>query len=182
MSERELAGSPIWVNDFTEASAKTFAKEVLEASADEDKPIIVYIDSYGGQVYALATMVAALGTVSNKVITVCVGKAMSCGAILLSCGEERYIDIDSTVMIHEVSGGFRGNVKDIEVEATEMRRLNDRWMTRLAQNCGKSLEELEALFRDKREIYMTAPDAIEFGLVDKIGIPKLYKVTSYELA
>lgn len=182
MSKRELAGNPIWVTQFNEESAKNFTKEVFEASADKDKPIVVYIDSYGGAVDGLAAMVGALGSVENKVITVCVGKAMSSGAILLSCGEERYVDIDSRVMIHEISGGTRGNIKDVELDVDEMKRLNTYWMGRLAMNCGKKLSDLEALFKEKRDIHMTASEAIEFGLADKLGVPKLYKVTSYELA
>lgn len=182
MTERELAGSPIWVTQFTEESAKSFTKEVFEASANKDKPIVIYIDSYGGVVDSLAVMAGALGSVENKIITVCVGKAMSCGAILLSCGDERYVDIDSRVMIHEISGGTRGNIKDVELDVDEMKRLNAYWMERLAMNCGKKLSDLETLFKERRDIYMTAHQAIKFGLADKIGIPKLYKVTSYELA
>src|SRR5690606_10612626 len=142
---------------------------------EPEEPIVVYIDSYGGYVDSLASMVETLDSVNNKVITVCVGKAMSCGAILLSCGDERYVAPSSRVMVHEVSAGAWGNVNDIEVSVEETKRLNSFWMSRLAENCGMKLADLKRLFGEKRDIYMTAKEALKFGIADKIGAPRLYK-------
>ncbi len=83
----------IWVIEFTAESAQEFREKLLEQSKDNpNRPIIVYIDSYGGQVDALAKMISTMDEIPNPIITACVGKAMSCGAILLSHGDIRFCD------------------------------------------------------------------------------------------
>src|ERR1700693_3667985 len=110
----------ILVNDFTEDSAQEFRDKLLEAAKDDPmKPIVVYIDSYGGEVDALAKMIETMDEVSNPVITVAMGKAMSCGAMLLSHGDIRFCGKHSRVMIHEVSIGTGGDVHDVESTAKE---------------------------------------------------------------
>lgn len=170
----------IWVNAFNEESAKKFTEGVYKAAeTNSKKPIIVNIDSYGGYVDALATMLGVMDSVPNPVITVCHGKAMSCGAILLSHGDKRFVTPHGRVMIHEVSSGTSGNVQDIKVDVAETDRLNTYMMTLLAKNCGKTFKQLQALFAKKRDIYMTPEEAVKFKIADKIGIPEVKLTTTY---
>ena len=172
----------IWVTKFDEASAKSIVEEVRKLENKEEKPIVVYIDSYGGYVDALASMVGVLDSVKNKVITVCLGKAMSCGAILLSHGDIRFATPSSRIMIHEVSSGSEGNVNDLKNDVAETSRLNKHWQKIIAENCGYSPKEWSALFtNEKRDIYLNPEEARRFGIIDRIGYPKLEEHTTYKL-
>ena len=179
----------IWVTQFTEKSALQFRQQVLEASEAEgpDKPITIYIDSYGGYVDSLASMLETLDEVPNPIITVAAGKSMSCGAILLSHGDYRFCGRYARVMVHEVSSVVWGNTRTIKNDANETIRLNRKFMELLARNCGmKGYEELKAHFKDKDadELWMGPEEALKFGIVDHIGMPKLIPLvkTSYQCA
>ena len=119
IKEIELRKSPtiIRVNKFDEDSAKKFAEQMALAHNTGQKVIPVVIDSYGGQVYSLMSMIASIKSSDLPIMTVIEGKAMSCGAILFSFGSEgmRYMDKNSTLMIHDVSSGAFGKVEEMEV-------------------------------------------------------------------
>ena len=93
------------VNKFDEKSAKEFQQQIAQAHNTGQKVIPVVIDSYGGQVYSLMSMISAIKNSELPVATIVEGKAMSCGAILFSFGEQglRFMDQDATLMIHDVS-------------------------------------------------------------------------------
>lgn len=176
----------IWVNQFDEDSALDFRESVLEASrGDPMKPIIIHIDSYGGSVDALSTMIETMDEVSNPFITVAVGKAMSCGAILLSHGDVRLCGKHSRIMIHEVSGGSKGDVHDVGADAEEMKRLNKHFMGLLAKNCKikGGYETFRKMIKDQdgRDNYMTAEQAVKFGIVDAIGLPRVDRIVTYQV-
>lgn len=188
--EKMVQGGPpeddsglIWVTEFNEGSAQGFVQELLKASEkDKHKPLFIYIDSYGGQADALSTMLAVMDAVPNPLVTICMGKAMSCGAILLSHGDHRYIVPTGRVMIHEAASGTMGNINDLKVDVAETNRLNERMMGLLAQNCGKSLKTLLKMFTNKkRDVYLSPQEAVELGIADKIGFPKLKKLVRYEI-
>ena len=172
-SKFEPSSGEIWVNAFTEASARQFREQVLAAAhEDANKPIVIYIDSYGGFVDSLAVMLDTMDEVQNPFVTVAYGKACSCGAILLSHGDYRYVGKYARVMIHEVSAGSWGNVKNLKNDVNEIIRLNKLMMERLAKNCGlKGYDELKAKFKDNDadEIWMSAEESVKFGIVDYIG-------------
>lgn len=173
----------IWVNKFDEESAKKFSEALIKASKkDELEPIIVYIDSYGGEVDALSTMISVMDSVPNKIITACTGKAMSCGAILLSHGDLRMMAPHARVMVHEISAGDIANVNDLLNSTKEVTRMNKYFMGLLASNCGyKSYKELP-FSNECRDIYMNAEKALKFGIIDKIGTPKVEKVVRYDVS
>jgi len=179
-------GDEIWVNAFTEEAAQEFREHVLEhAKSDPTKPIIVYIDSFGGHVDALAKMIETLDEVPNLIVTVCMGKAMSAGAVLLSHGDARFIGKNSRVMVHEISSGTHGDVHDVYADAVAVKRLNERFMGLMAKNCGlkggyKALRK-RIKSQDGRDNYMDAKEAVKFGIVDGIGIPRLITDTSHKL-
>ena len=114
IKELELHKNPviIRVNKFNEESAKDFATKIAMAHNTGQQVIPVVIDSYGGQVYSLMSMISAIKNSDLPVATIIEGKAMSCGAILFSFGEEgmRYMDPYATVMIHDVSSGAMINL------------------------------------------------------------------------
>jgi ATP-dependent Clp protease protease subunit len=174
----------IVVNKFTEESSNKFAKELNEAaSLDPNHPITVSIDSYGGYAYSLINMMESLRSVPNPIITVCKGKAMSCGAILLAMGDHRFCGKDSSIMIHEISGGAIGHIDDIKVDAAESVRLNLQIMTQLAERMGMSYEDFKAKIHvdGRRDWYLTPQEAKEVGLVHQIGMPLIKPIVMYSI-
>lgn len=175
----------IYVTSFTEKSAQQFREQVQEVVGEygPDRPIVVYIDSYGGFVDSLASMLETMDEVPNPFITVAIGKSMSCGAILLSHGDYRFCGRYARVMVHEVQSGAWGNVRSMKNDVNEVLRLNCRMMELLAKNCGmKSYEELKERFKQKDadELWMSPEDALKFGIVDYVGMPKLIPVSTYQ--
>ena len=120
VKEFELHHNPVivTVNKFDEDSAKEFRTKVAMAHNTGQKIIPVIIDSYGGQVYSLMSMISTIKNSELPIATIVEGKAMSCGAILLSFGTEgyRFVDKDATVMIHDVSSGQLGKVEEVVAE------------------------------------------------------------------
>lgn len=174
---------PLWVNEFSEEKAHDFCTKVLKRSAQNPKkPLVVYIDSHGGSTYALSAIIATLDSVPNRIITVCVGKAFSCGAMLLSHGDMRYVASTGKVMIHESSTLSGGNINDVKTDIQDAAENNDRWMEWLAKNCGLTFKQLKKQFTNKRrDVFFTAEEAVEFGIADKIGVPRIRKVIDYEV-
>lgn len=183
--DKSVKSNEIWVTKFDEDSAQKF-RNLIMAQSDDDpmKPIIIYIDSYGGFVDSLAKMIETMDEVPNPIITACMGKAMSCGAILLSHGDIRFCGKHSRIMVHEVSSITSGDVHDMKTDVQETTRLNQHFMGLLARNCGfKSYDEIRALIKqqDGRDRYLSAADAVEFGIVDVVGLPKLETVLMHEI-
>jgi ATP-dependent Clp protease protease subunit len=174
----------ITVNKFNEESAGKFQKELFEASSiDASHPITIFIDSFGGYVYSLLNMMESLSQVQNPIITVCKGKAMSCGALLLAMGDQRFCGKNSSIMIHEISGGAFGNVDDIKFEADEYVRLNLELNTMLAAKMGMTYQQLKDKITagGKRDWYLTAKEAKELGLVHTIGMPLVKPIIMYSI-
>lgn len=174
---------PIWVNDFTENNARAFVKQLEYQSAQgPDCPIIIYIDSKGGEVYALLTMIAAMEQVPNQLVTVALGKAMSAGAILLAHGDIRYASEHAAIMIHEVSAGTVGHIDDLNVQHTNISQLNEKIMKMLAKTCKikGGAPALKKTLAKARDLYLTADEAVKFGIVDHIGIPSIQRTISIQ--
>jgi ATP-dependent Clp endopeptidase proteolytic subunit ClpP len=179
MSKFDNYFEEIRVTDFNSEDVAKFRRQVIEEScSDNTAPIHIYIDSDGGDVDGLAAMVETLGQVPNKIVTICIGRACSAGAFLLSFGDERYCGDSSTVMIHKLASGAFGHIEDINGRARELNRINNMWISKLANNCGKEAKEIDRLLRtvEGRDHFMDAEQAKKFGIVDYIGIPPfLYK-------
>lgn len=175
--------SEIWVNEFTEKSAQEFREQVLEKADPEGKMVIpIYIDSYGGHVDSLAKMIETMDEVNNRFVTVCMGKAMSCGAILLSHGDFRFCGRYSRVMIHNVSSVSWGDVYSLKAGSEEAMRLNKVFMGLLAENCNMTYDKLQEHIRaatDSKEMWMSGEDAVKFGIVDRVGLPNLMPIIQW---
>lgn len=138
---------------------------------DPDKDIDFYINSPGGSVTAGMAIYDAMQIVKPDIATICVGQAASMGAVLLAGGAKgkRHCLQHARVMIHQVSAGFEGTWADINVQAQEIKRHMTTLMEILAQHTGKSVEQIT---KDcDRDYYLSAKEAVEYGLVDKVLEP-----------
>lgn len=178
-----ILGGTVWFNDITEASARDFAAIALKtAYEDPVRPLMVYIDSNGGEVDALNSILAVMDYVPNQIITVCTGKAMSAGCIILAHGDMRFASPNSRIMFHEISGGAGGNIADINTDTNELKRLNEMVLSQFAKDCGikggvKALQKKLTA----RDHYMTPEEAVSFGVVDQIGLPRLLRSNYWTL-
>lgn len=139
----------------------------LEAE-DPEKDIIMYINSPGGVVTAGMAIYDTMNYIKSDVQTVCIGQAASMGALLLSAGAKgkRFALEHSRIMIHQPLGGARGQATDIEIQAKEILRMKEMLSQILANVSGKSVEEI---LRDtERDNYMSAQEAVEYGLIDQV--------------
>lgn len=178
----ELIDVPITitVNEFNDKSAKQFRDDFTRASNTGQDIIPIVIDSYGGEVYSLLSMVGTIKSSTRKIATYATGKAMSCGSVLLSCGTEgmRYIDPVSTVMIHQVSSGVHGKNEDVKVSAAQTDKLNNQIMRLMALNVGKPENYFLDLINEHKQadIYLD-PEACKLhNIVNHIRTPK-FKVS-----
>jgi ATP-dependent Clp protease, protease subunit len=175
----ELRNDPviIRVNKFNEKSANEFAEQIASAHNTGQSVIPVIIDSYGGQVYSLMSMIASIKSSELPIATIVEGKAMSCGVILFSCGTEgyRYITEDATLMIHDVSAGSWGKNSEIQASAEETKRLNEKIYKILSENSNKSEKWFNKQLNEKgrADWFIESKEAIDLGIADKIGMPKL---------
>jgi len=139
-------------------------------SEDPDKDVSLYINSPGGGVYAGLAIYDTMQFIKPEVQTICVGTAMSMGALLLAGGAsgKRMALPNAKVLIHQVSSGFSGQSTDIEIHARETLALRDRLDEILAKHTGKSKEQIN---RDsERDRFFTAEEAADYGLVDRVII------------
>ena len=154
------------VNDAT-ASLVVAQLLFLEAQ-DPDKDINFYINSPGGSVTAGMAIYDTMNYIKCDVSTICIGMAASMGAFLLSAGAKgkRIALPNSEIMIHQPLGGAKGQATDIKIQADLILRTRDNLNRILAENTGRSIEEIA---RDtERDNFMTAQQALEYGLIDKI--------------
>jgi len=187
IKELELRQNPviIRVNKFNEDTAAEFATQMSMAHNTGQSVIPIVIDSYGGQVYSLMSMISAIRSAELPVATIVEGKAMSCGAILFSCGNEglRFVAPESTIMIHDVSSGAFGKNEEIQSNAKETKRLNKLVYEIMADNCRKKRDYFtkEVQNRGRADWYITPKKAKKMGLADHIGLPKLDISVSVEI-
>jgi ATP-dependent Clp protease protease subunit len=179
IKEVELRKNPviITVNKFDEKSAKEFQQQVAQAHNTGQKVIPVVIDSYGGQVYSLMSMISAINHAELPVATIVEGKAMSCGAILFSFGEQgmRFMDPDATVMIHDVSSMAWGKVEEVKVSADETERLNQKVYTMMARNCRKKDDYFLKIVHKKghADWFLDSAEAKRHGMANQLRVPKI---------
>lgn len=168
----------IRVKDFSEEAAEEFEESIGKAHNTGQPVIPVLIDSYGGQVYSLLSMVSDIENSDIPVATICVGKAMSCGAILLSCGTKgmRYCDRNANVMIHDVSAMSWGKNEELKAHTKNTDRLNKRIFRMMAKNCGHDANYFLNKMDEKKhaEWYLSAQEAKKEGLIQEVAIPSFH--------
>ena len=154
------------VNDTT-ASLIVAQLLYLEAQ-DPDKDIQFYINSPGGSVTSGMAIYDTMQYIKPDVSTICIGMAASMGAFLLSSGAKgkRIALPNAEIMIHQPSGGSQGQCTDIQIQAEQILKIKKKLNAILAGNTGKSVEQIEA--DCERDHFMTAEEACEYGLIDKV--------------
>lgn len=137
-------------------------------SDNPDKDISLYINSPGGSVTAGMAIYDTMQFIKPNVSTLCIGQAASMGAFLLNAGEpgKRFILPNSRVMIHQPSAGFQGQATDIGIHAQEILSIKERMNKLMAQHSGQTVEKVKE--DTERDNFLTAEDAVEYGLVDRI--------------
>lgn len=167
----------IRVNKFDEASAKTFSALMSKAQSTGQPIIPVVIDSYGGQVYSLMSMISDIQHSNVPVATIVQGKAMSCGAILFSFGAKgkRFMDPDATLMIHDVSSMAWGKVEEVKVSAEETERLNQKIYHMMAENCGQHEEYFLDIVHEKghADWFLDAKECKKHKLASHLRVPEM---------
>ena len=167
----------IRVRKFDETAAKEFSEQMSKAQNTGQPVAPVIIDSYGGQVYSLMSMISDIKHSKIPVATIVQGKAMSCGALLFSFGSEgyRYMDLDATLMIHDVSSLKGGKVEENKASAEETERLNKKVYQMMAKNCGHSKNYFLDFIHEKghADWFLEAREAKRHNLANHLRIPEL---------
>ncbi|NPA05866.1 MAG: ATP-dependent Clp protease proteolytic subunit [Chloroflexi bacterium] len=138
---------------------------------DPEAPIQMYINSPGGEIYAGLAIYDTMQMITNPISTVAVGVTASFGTVLLAAGTkgQRYALPHATIHMHQPLGGARGQATDIEIQAKEILRLKDELNRILSLHTGQPVEVIE---RDTdRDVYMTAYEAVKYGLIDQVLEP-----------
>jgi ATP-dependent Clp protease protease subunit len=157
-------GTPV-----TEDIANLIVAQLIHLeSEDPDKDVSIYINSPGGSVYAGLAIYDAMQFIKPDVSTICVGVAMSMGALLLAGGapEKRMALPNSKILIHQVSGGFSGQATDIEIHAKEIIDVRQRLDEIIAKHTGQALDKVAK--DTERDYFMSAQEAKEYKIVDRV--------------
>lgn len=170
--------------EFSEETAEDFANS-FHVAENSGQPIVpIVIDSYGGDIYALLSMIDIIQASTIPVATIVTGKAMSAGAVLLSCGHEgmRFASPNATLMIHSAwETGISGNADEVKVNAEELMRLNQKVLEILSGNCGHSKDYFYKIMNHKKNTdwFLNAKEAKKHNIVNHVKIPEFHiEVTS----
>jgi len=157
-------GTPI--NDVV--ANTVIAQLLFLAAEDPEKDIHLYINSPGGSITAGMAIYDTMQYIKPDVCTICIGMAASMGAFLLAAGAKgkRYALPNSEVMIHQPLGGAEGQASDIEIRARRILRMRDKLNQILSERTGQPLKRIEK--DTDRDYFMTAQEALEYGIVDKV--------------
>ena len=144
------------------------AQLIYLESKDPTKDISIYINSPGGSVTAGLAIYDTMNYIRCDVATICVGMAASMGAFLLSSGTKgkRYALPNAEIMIHQVLGGARGQATDVAIQTQQLLKTKNKLNCILAENTGKDVAVIE--HDTERDNYLTADEALEYGLIDKV--------------
>ena len=151
-----------------EMSNSIVAQLLLLDSENPEKDIMMYINSPGGVITAGMAIFDTMQLIKADVSTICIGEAASMGAFLLSAGTKgkRMALPSARIMIHQPLGGAKGQATDIELEAKEIVRMKTMLNGLLAGHCGQPIEKVKE--DTERDYYMSAKEAVEYGLIDKV--------------
>lgn len=153
---------------YDELASLICAQLLFLESENPKKDIAFYINSPGGVITAGMAIYDTMQYIQPQIVTVCIGQAASMGSLLLAAGApgKRFALPNSRIMVHQPSGGARGQASDIEIQAREILKLRQRLNEVYVKHTGQSLEEIErSMDRDK---FMSADEAKGFGIVDQV--------------
>ncbi len=157
------------IGDITEEKSIEFVKEMFKLEIDNPvADIVVVIDSYGGYVDSMWGMQDIMSLSRCKIHTLCIGKAMSCGQMILIGGDKgcRYATPNSRIMMHEISSWAFGNVADIKNYTEELTRMDKHFREFIIKKTKLKKTQLNEMLR--KDYYMTPKEALDLGFVDKV--------------
>jgi ATP-dependent Clp protease protease subunit len=167
---RQLKDRIIWLgSDVNSHTANAIVAQLLYLDTlDKEKDIMLYINSPGGVITSGMAIYDTMNYIASDVSTLCIGQAASMGAFLLGAGAKgkRFILPNAEVMIHQPSGGASGQATDIAISATHILNMRKRLNGLMADHTGQPIEKIE--LDTERDHFMTADEALEYGIVDKI--------------
>ena len=168
----------IYISEFDDISLESFIADFSDLERDPHVAIIaIYISSYGGDAYTLTAMRDMIKSSIKPVATIAIGKAMSCGALLLAAGTPgyRWASKSTEIMMHEVSSGEIGKASDVIQHAQDLDKLNRRILTAFAEDIDISYDKLKAEFKERSNTdwYLTPQEAKKWGMIDTIGLPRI---------
>ena len=159
--------------EVTDELAESVVAQLLYLeSLDKDKPIQMFVMGPGGVVTAGFAIISTMNMIKCPVYTTIVGQVASMSSVIAASGEKghRKIYPFARVMLHQVSGGYKGNVQDVRVDYKEMEKINDLAMEHLAKCCDKDLETLKT--DCQRDAWFGPEEIVEYGMVDEIAKPR----------
>lgn len=173
-----LAPRVVRVRSFDEEGVEHFGREVSLGHQTGQTVLPIVIDSFGGDVYALFSMLDILKGCKLTIATVVEGKAMSCGAALFTCGAEgyRFMGPNATLMVHDISwDNGEGKAEEIRVGAKETDRLNKKMWRLMEKNIGQPSGYLSRMVqeRGRTDWYMTAKEALRHNIANHLRVPSL---------
>ena len=156
------------VGEVNDEMAALITAQILQLDAESNDDIYLYINSPGGSVSAGLAILDTMNYVESDIATICIGQAASMGAVILSAGAKgkRCIVPHSEVMIHQPSGGAKGQATEIQIAAENILKTKKKLNEILAANTGKPYDVVAA--DTERDYYMSAQEAAEYGLIDAV--------------
>lgn len=172
--------------EITEVTVEEFATAFHQAENTGQEVIPIVIDSFGGDVYALLSMVDIIENSTVPVATIVIGKAMSAGAALLSCGTDglRFASPNSTIMIHSAwETGISGNADEVRVNANELMRLNKKILELMSRNCGHAKDYFHSIMAENKNTdwFLNPKEAQKHKIVNAVRIPEYSIKVSTEI-
>lgn len=180
----------IYISSFDDDNTEKIRNKIsdIAISFNPDQPILVEINSLGGNAYNMLSIYEHMRTLPNPIVTYTNSVAMSAGAILLSAlgtPNNRFCSPNATIMIHELQGGALGDIKDMHDQYFDVSKLNDRIMSLLAKSMGlNNREDIVKLIKDNargNDLYFNAEQAKEFKVIDHIGYLRMQPKTSFDI-
>lgn len=174
----------IKVHSFDEEDVDKICEKMIKISQlDPHRPITLQIDTYGGSIAGLTTLIEAMESIPNPIITHATGKCCSAGTFLLAAGDYRFAGPHTRLMIHEVSSGARGHVKDMIEGVEETKFMNEYWFDFMDARCEKPKGYIRQVLKDKdlRDMFLSPEEAQLHGLIDKVGAPIIRPIMMYQI-
>jgi len=185
MTNEPKVKNAVLVNEFTEFGVKQFKVDFDDLNSSALPIIPVIIDSYGGEIYSLLAMIDIMSTATKPVATIALGKAMSCGSILLACGNPgfRFVSDNTTVMVHDAATVSFGKIEELKADVGEAERLNVKIFNLLNDKCNKPKGYFQKLVAEKKHVnwYLEPKEVLKHGLADHIGLPVIDSLFNLEL-
>jgi ATP-dependent Clp protease protease subunit len=169
----------VYVNSINEGTVRDFHEKITMARDRGQDVVPVYIDSYGGHVHSVLAIADIIDSCAGDMViaTIAMGKAMSAGSFLLSCGTKgyRYASASSVVMVHDVTDALCGKETDIASDARETKRIQRQFFQRLSANCDQEKNFFLSELRKRGNVdwYLTPKMAKRHGLIDEVRLPML---------